>query len=191
VAFADSVFMPGKETKVVEKVNARDEDRILRSIRNATKQADFVIVMSHSHEPSEELLTPPTFLVEFIKKCIDAGADAFIVHGPHQLRGIEIYKEKPIFYSLGNFIFQNETSDNLPSDLYELYALGEEELPADLMNARYKFPQVRYGMKASWRSHPSGGTNSTSFDSILIDLGQKAPVSRNLKCNPEGIVAQF
>jgi poly-gamma-glutamate capsule biosynthesis protein CapA/YwtB (metallophosphatase superfamily) len=183
VAFADSVFMRGKETKLVEKVNARDEDRILRSIRNATKQADFVIVTSHSHEPSEELLTPPTFLVEFIKKCIDAGADAFIVHGPHQLRGIEIYKGKPIFYSLGNFIFQNETSDNLPSDLYELYALGEEELPADLMNARYKNGTVGFPASPIWYESvvavPSfRGHQLHELRLYPIDLGQKAPRSQ-------------
>ena len=104
--FADTKFLPGNATRVVEKVDSRDEERILRSVRNASKQADFVIVTSHSHEPSEEVLTPPSFLVEFSKKCIDAGADAFVVHGPHQLRGIEIYKGKPIFYSLGNFIFR-------------------------------------------------------------------------------------
>ena len=40
---------------------------------------------------------------------IDAGADVVVGHGPHVLRGIEIYKGKPIFYSLANFMFQNET----------------------------------------------------------------------------------
>ncbi len=45
---------------------------------------------------------------------IDAGADVFVGHGPHVLRGIEIYKGKPIFYSLSNFIFQNETVLRMP-----------------------------------------------------------------------------
>jgi len=34
---------------------------------------------------------------------IDAGADAVVGHGPHVLRGVEFYRDKPIFYSLGNF----------------------------------------------------------------------------------------
>ena len=183
VEFADIKFMPESETKVVEKVNSRDEERILRSVRNATKQADFVIVTSHSHEPSEEVLTPPTFLVEFIKKCIDAGADAFIVHGPHQLRGIEIYKRKPIFYSLGNFIFQNETSDNLPSDLYEPYALGEEALPADLMNARYKNGTVGFPASPIWYESVVAvpyfkGHELSELRLYPIELGQKAPRSQ-------------
>ena len=47
---------------------------------------------------------------------VDAGADLFVGHGPHVLRGVEIYKGKPIFYSLGDFIFQNETLLRLPSE---------------------------------------------------------------------------
>ena len=183
VEFADIKFAPGKNSKVVEKVNLTDEERILHSIRNATKQADFVIVTSHSHEPSEEALTPPAFLVEFIKKCIDAGADAFIVHGPHQLRGIEIYKGKPIFYSLGNFIFQNETSDNLPSDLYEPYALGDEALPADAMNARYKNGTIGFPASPVWYESVVAvphfkGHELSELRLYPIELGQKAPRSQ-------------
>jgi poly-gamma-glutamate capsule biosynthesis protein CapA/YwtB (metallophosphatase superfamily) len=183
VEFAETKFMPGKATKVVEKVNSSDEERILRSVRNAAQQADFVIVTSHSHEPSEDVLSPPPFLVEFIKKCIDAGADAFIVHGPHQLRGIEIYKGKPIFYSLGNFIFQNETSDSLPSDLYEPYALGEEALPADLMNARYKNGTVGFPASPIWYESVVAvpyfkGHKLSELRLYPIELGQKAPRSQ-------------
>jgi poly-gamma-glutamate capsule biosynthesis protein CapA/YwtB (metallophosphatase superfamily) len=181
--FADARFVPGNATRVVEKVDLRDEERILRSVRNASKQADFVIVTSHSHEPSEEVLTPPSFLVEFAKKCIDAGADAYIVHGPHQLRGIEIYKGKPVFYSLGNFIFQNETSDNLPSDLYESHALGQDALPADLMNARYKNGTVGFPASPIWYESVVAvpyfrGHQLSELRLYPIDLGQKAPRSQ-------------
>jgi poly-gamma-glutamate synthesis protein (capsule biosynthesis protein) len=69
---------------------------------------------------------PADFVVEFARACIDAGAHAIIGHGPHLVRGIEIYKQRPIFYSLGNFIFQNETVDRQPADFYEKYGLGPE-----------------------------------------------------------------
>ena len=68
---------------------------------------------------------------------IDAGADVFVGHGPHVLRGIEIYKGKPIFYSLANFIFQNETVLRMPEDSYEEYSLGDGAQPADYLDARY------------------------------------------------------
>jgi hypothetical protein len=56
-------------------VNARDEERILRSIRSAAKQADFVILHSHDIVGSGELSPAPAHLRDFFKNCIDAGAD--------------------------------------------------------------------------------------------------------------------
>lgn len=53
----------------------------------------------------------------------------FIGHGAHVLRGIEIYRDKPIFYSLGNFIAQNETIKHLPSDIYEKLKLPRDATP--------------------------------------------------------------
>ncbi len=42
---------------------------------------------------------------EFARQCIDAGGNAFVSHGVPVLQGIELYQRRPIFYSLGNFIF--------------------------------------------------------------------------------------
>ncbi len=138
--FGGATFVAGQETRQVSSVNARDEGRILRSIRNASKQADFVVVHSHSHDMAlpNELAPPPDHLRAFVKKCIDAGADMFVVTGPHRLRGIEIYKGKPIFYSLGNFFMQNETIEPMPDDMYETFGLGPEALAADFYDARSK-----------------------------------------------------
>jgi poly-gamma-glutamate capsule biosynthesis protein CapA/YwtB (metallophosphatase superfamily) len=43
-------------------------------------------------------------LIRFAKTVIDAGADVVIGHGPHVLRGMDLYKDKLIVYSLGNFL---------------------------------------------------------------------------------------
>ena len=69
--------------------------------------------------------------MEFAHFAIDNGADAFVSHGTHYLRGIEIYKGKPIFYSLGNFIFQNETVEWVPPAAYDGFGLGAEDTPGD------------------------------------------------------------
>jgi len=45
--------------------------------------------------------------IEFAKHLIDSGADLIMGHHPHVLQGIEFYKNKPIIYSLGNFIFNS------------------------------------------------------------------------------------
>jgi poly-gamma-glutamate synthesis protein (capsule biosynthesis protein) len=70
---------------------------------------------------------------------VDAGADMFVGHGPHVVRGVEIYKGKPIMYSLGDFIFQNETLLRLPSENYESYDLGSGAHVNDFNDQRYNF----------------------------------------------------
>ena len=57
-------------------------------------------------------------------------------HGSHTLLGIELYKERPIFYSLGNLVFMNETVPFLPDEAYERFGLGPEATPADFYGAR-------------------------------------------------------
>lgn len=151
VRFGGATFVAGPESRVVSVLNERDQDRILRSIRNAARQADYVIVHSHSHDMAGpgEAAPAPAHLREFVKKCIDAGADVFAVSGPHRLRGIEIYKGKPIFYSLGNFFMQNETIEPMPDDMYESFGLGSNALAADFYDARSR-PDPRTGLPTSY-----------------------------------------
>ena len=66
---------------------------------------------------------------------MDAGADVF-VGMVARLRGIEIYKGKPILYSLGNFIFENWLMVPQPTEYYERYGLGPEALPSEAYDAR-------------------------------------------------------
>jgi poly-gamma-glutamate synthesis protein (capsule biosynthesis protein) len=100
-----------------------DEREILKSIRAAKQMADFVIVTIHAHEPGNWSEEPADFLPKLARDAIDAGADQFIGHGPHQLRGVEVYKGRPIFYSLGDFVFQLDLLEPVGSDLYEQYKM--------------------------------------------------------------------
>jgi poly-gamma-glutamate synthesis protein (capsule biosynthesis protein) len=49
----------------------------------------------------------PDFLIRLAHDSIDNGADLFVAHGVHSLRGVEIYQGKPVFYGLSNFVFQS------------------------------------------------------------------------------------
>jgi hypothetical protein len=89
-----------------------DLDQILRSIRNGKYLSEFMISSCHCHQgpvTAQQWLFEdqvPDFMVELAHKSIDNGADTFVGHGPHVLRGIEIYKGKPIFYGMGEFYYQ-------------------------------------------------------------------------------------
>jgi Bacterial capsule synthesis protein PGA_cap len=83
-----------------------------------------------------ELEESADFVIQFAHQVIDAGADVFVGHGSHFPMGIEIYKGKPIFYSVGNFIFQNETVGFFPADAYERFDLDLKATPSDFLDAR-------------------------------------------------------
>ncbi|RNJ42605.1 hypothetical protein B5V01_16525 [Mesorhizobium erdmanii] len=101
----------------------RDVADILRNIRRGKQFSDFCIVTNHGHEPNwshEVSQEPPDYEQSFARQMIDAGADAYVGHGPHLLRGIEIYKGRPIFYSLGNF-FYDDLRTPAGADMFEAY----------------------------------------------------------------------
>jgi poly-gamma-glutamate capsule biosynthesis protein CapA/YwtB (metallophosphatase superfamily) len=97
--------------------NQEDSQRILQSIRDARQHADLVIVYQHNHvfgnhsfatiftEGLQERLAPNDWLTKWTHAEVDAGADIIVMHGAPLLHGVEIYHGKPIFYDLGNFIY--------------------------------------------------------------------------------------
>ena len=109
LGFLGRKFVLGKELNTSTKPHRRDMEGNLKWVRDARRMADWVFVSFHCHESGETTDEPPQFLKTFARACIDAGADGFLGHGPHVTRGIEIHKGKPIFYSLGNLVFQNDT----------------------------------------------------------------------------------
>jgi poly-gamma-glutamate synthesis protein (capsule biosynthesis protein) len=108
------VGTPG--TKSFE-MNQADLREILRSIRNGKHLSNFLVATIHAHQgpiTAQQWLfedQTPDFLIDLARQAIDNGADAFVGHGPHVLRGIEIYKGKPIFYGLGEFFYQWQHMD--------------------------------------------------------------------------------
>lgn len=130
-------FKLADSNRVRTTANEKDVKAIAAVVSNAKRVADFVIVTIHAHE-GQKRSEPAEFLPVFARAMIDAGADVFVGHGPHALRGIEIYEGKPIMYSLGDFIFQNETLLRLPYDNYARYELGENAHLADFNDKRYK-----------------------------------------------------
>ncbi len=85
------------------------ERDVVRDIRSARQQADTVILFLHWGEELEG--TPLPEQQALARRLIDAGADAIIGAHPHVTQTIDWYKDRPIVYSLGNFLF-----DYFPTD---------------------------------------------------------------------------
>jgi len=128
-------FEAGEKPHIYQQPYERDVRALVTEIRRAGRQANRVIVSLHAHEGVTGHYNDPStapFIPEFAKECVDAGADAFIGHGPHTVRGIEIYEGAPLFYSLGNFISQFEAIPRLPPEIYDRFGLNSESTPADV-----------------------------------------------------------
>jgi poly-gamma-glutamate capsule biosynthesis protein CapA/YwtB (metallophosphatase superfamily) len=139
-------ILRGEGFSAASEGSAEDIADHLRWIREARRQADWVVVSFHSHDFAQrslisaktrvELHEPADFIPAFAHAAIDAGADIFAAHGSHTPLGIEIYKGKPIFYSLGNLVLENETVPFFPAEAYGRFDLGHDATPADFLDAR-------------------------------------------------------
>lgn len=105
-------------------------------VHEARARADIVVVSLHAHEPGTGKEDPAEFIQTFARYVIDEGADVVVGHGPHLLRGMEIYKGKPIFYSLGNFIAQNDLVYKLPADSYTRFKVDASKTPSEIARSR-------------------------------------------------------
>ncbi|TIP23107.1 MAG: CapA family protein [Mesorhizobium sp.] len=129
-------FRASTQTKHLQTPNKQDLRDILRWVEEARRMSDIVLVSIHAHEMGETEEDPAEFITEFAYAAIDSGADVVVGHGPHVLRGLEIYKQKPIFYSLGNFIGQNELVQRLPADSYDQFRVQDNLTPGALYQKR-------------------------------------------------------
>lgn len=120
----DTRFVPGEKVDFSLTYNKKDIKRITSAIKIARRNSRLVIASIHEHTGSNKAQAPTKALEKFARACIDAGADAFFGTGPHRLWGIEIYKKKPIFYSLGNFFFHNGGGGQYPPELYQRFGLS-------------------------------------------------------------------
>jgi Bacterial capsule synthesis protein PGA_cap len=183
LTFADRRFTVGPVPRVTTKPHQGDLAASVRSVGYARAMADVVAVSIHCHEGAADGWNSPhvpDFLTTAAHAWIDAGADVVIGHGPHQLRGVEVYDGKPILYSLGNFVFTNGTRLILPPEAYDRQGLDPTTAtPADYSNAAAGggFPaheQYWRAMLARLRF----GSSGVDVELLPIWLGQHEPRHR-------------
>lgn len=142
VVLAGVTYTAGDEAGYSYEPNTRDVAEILRNARRGKQFSDFCIVTNHGHEPGNWSQQPADYERSFAHSLIDAGADSYVGHGPHQLRGIEIYKERPILYSLGNFIM-DDLRTPVGADMFAAHGKDpridtDAEVTADEMTGGYE-----------------------------------------------------
>jgi poly-gamma-glutamate capsule biosynthesis protein CapA/YwtB (metallophosphatase superfamily) len=129
VELKDLRFRAADRPAIRTYARADDVEGIARWVRETRELSDVVLVSIHTHEYGEHEESPAEFVPVFARRMIDEGASLVVGHGPHLLRGMELYKGSPIFYSLGNFIGQNELVSRLPADSYERFRVDPQLTP--------------------------------------------------------------
>ena len=113
-----------------------------KNIREIKQMADVVVVSFHWG--GERMEHPKPYQREYARRVIDLGADVVIGHHPHVIQGIEKYKNKLIFYSLGNFAFGSTNPCYREGVMIKIWVNGEgpcsaEILPIDVDNTQDRF----------------------------------------------------
>lgn len=184
IMFLHHLVRPGDVDEVVFELDAKDEAAIMKAVAEARRQADWVFMSIHSHEMERDdpERTPP-YLRAFSQRCVDAGVDAIFGHGAHVLRGVEIYKGKPIFHGLGNLFFQNETLPYQPADFYDRVGLGPDATPGEGFDKRSDGGRKGFTVKpvfwngvvarVTWKG---GVLSAIELDPVTLGWGLPRPV---------------
>ena len=177
------LFRVGEEINRTTVVDEEDWEGNLKWIRDASRMADWVMFSFHCGFRGETSDDPPDHLIKMAHEAIDNGVDVFIGHGPHRDKGIEIYKGKPIFYSIGDFILQNDTPVFQPSDAYARYGLGWENTPSDFYFTRSRNETVAQDInRENWQSAVAvvnwNGKELQDIELHPIDLGIGLPMGQ-------------
>lgn len=108
----DQIYQLGDKPGLSYRINEFDLKDIMQAVHKAKKNSDLTVFTIHAHQSAtgedDTNPVPGDYLVQLFHSVVDAGADVVAAHGNHLIRGIEIYKGKPIFYGLASFSFSGQ-----------------------------------------------------------------------------------
>ena len=120
--------------------NPRENEALAADIQAVRDQVDWVVVNFHWGE--ELARYPAPYQRSIARRAIDAGADLVVGHHPHVLQGAEVYKDRAIVYSLGNFIFGGHSRSTYDTAVLKV-ALRDRQMKVDFVPVRVQNYQPR------------------------------------------------
>lgn len=141
-------------------VNPRQNERVAADIQAIRPQVDWVIVNYHWGE--ELAKYPADWQIDLAHTTIDHGADVVVGHHSHSLQGAEIYKGRPIVYSLGNFIFGEKASTDYDTAVLKV-GVKDRQMKVELLPVEVKGlqPSVVSGDRAQEILHQIENVSDT------------------------------
>lgn len=187
----------GEEADVRYFVNERDQEAILDNVRDAANRSDCVLVSLHTHEGVREnwyASRPAAFIETFARRAIDAGASAVFGHGAHMLRGVEIHKGRPIFYSLNSLMMEFEAGEQrMTPEMYDGFGLRPDALPSHMHMSRVAdetgrrigfYAESRFSRGIMALLDVEDGNVEVTLRPLDLDLNRARPAERGLPAVP-------
>jgi poly-gamma-glutamate synthesis protein (capsule biosynthesis protein) len=174
-------FICGEEVRADYEIETASRARLLNDIVTASTNSDVVVVSFHTHENDGRSDNAAGFIGRFFRECVNAGADIVFVHGPHLLRGVEFYNKGLIFHSLGNFVFQPETIDFIPFEVFEQCGFRNFAI-SEYFGSAFK---IKFERPDVWESaFVNVRINAASFEVTIHPLDLKWLLPQNQRGNP-------
>lgn len=120
--------------------NPRHNDRVAADIKALRGQVDWIVVNYHWGE--ELAKYPGDWQIDLARFTVDQGADLVVGHHPHVLQGAEVYKGRPIVYSLGNFIFGGKAVSDYDTAALKV-SLKEQQMKVEFLPVQVRNFQAK------------------------------------------------
>lgn len=165
---------PGGPPEVFTFAHPASLDALAADVAAAREQADAVVVALHKgvgHTPAVLAM----YESPVAHAAIDAGADAVVAHHAHIMRGIEVYRGRPVFHGLGNFVTVTHALDPVVGDSAERQAWARRRVelygfaPDPAMPAYPFHPESRNTVIATCSFDDAGRLESAGFVPCWID----------------------
>ncbi|HEU5028201.1 MAG TPA: CapA family protein [Spirillospora sp.] len=175
---------PGGPPRIYTFAEPDDLDRLAADVRAARAEADAVLVAFHKgvgHTPAAIAM----YERPVAHAAIDAGADAVVGHHAHIMRGIEVYRGRPIYHGLGNFVTVTRALTPTGGDSAEIEAWARRRVELygfapDPAMPFYPFhPESRNTAIATLRFGASGITGAGYVPCWIDDRGRPVPRRRH------------
>lgn len=150
--------------------HAYSKEPMMSYVKKAVKNSDYTVIMIHWNRERQNY--PESYARDMARDFINAGVDAVIGSHSHSLMGIETYKGKPIYYSLGNFVFTKSSDPRGSESLMAHITLEKSKVSSSVTPAKIINGQPRL-------------MNTTYNQSIIRKLNK---LSYNVKVNKDGHV---
>jgi poly-gamma-glutamate capsule biosynthesis protein CapA/YwtB (metallophosphatase superfamily) len=131
----------GEDIAGTNPLQEEHQQRVAEDIRAIRDQVDWVIVNYHWGIELEDY--PAAWQIELAHATIDNGADLVVGHHPHVLQGAEIYKGRPIVYSLGNFIFGGNSRTDYETAVLKVSLKADRQMKVEFLPVEVRRYQAR------------------------------------------------